>query len=163
MKDLFNQYAAYNAWATKKLLDAVNELSEEQQHAEITSSFNSLYKTFFHLWSAETIWWQRLQPQNSRIEGDPFQHSMKSLSEGLHDRDMEFLHWVNSQDENSFIQKIEYRNSRGEKFNEPLFQVLLHLFNHGTYHRGQIVTILRQLGLQKIPQTDFIAWVRIKH
>jgi len=41
-----------------------------------------------------------------------------------------------------------------------LFQILLHIFNHGTYHRGQLVTILQQLNIQNIPQTDFIVWTR---
>src|SRR6516165_6856812 len=157
MKELFDQYAGYNVWANKKLLDAVAELDEAQQHREIASSFNSLYKTFFHVWSAGTIWWLRFQQQNSPVSGDPFNHSMKTLSDGLQHLDMEWQGWVSSKDEANFIQKIEYRNSKGDKFHEPIYQVLLHLFNHSTYHRGQIVTMLRQLGLEKIPQTDFIA------
>ncbi|MGZ3851281.1 MAG: DinB family protein [Flavisolibacter sp.] len=40
--------------------------------------------------------------------------------------------------------------------------MLLHAFNHGTYHRGQLVNMLRQLGVDKIPGTDFIAWSRRK-
>jgi len=49
---------------------------------------------------------------------------------------------------------------KGEHFKQPIYKMLLHVFNHGTYHRGQIVNMLRQLGIEKIPQTDFIVWSR---
>jgi uncharacterized damage-inducible protein DinB len=57
---------------------------------------------------------------------------------------------------------FQYQNKKGEQFKQPLYQMLIHLFNHGTYHRGQIVTILHQLGIKKIPQMDFIVWSRKK-
>jgi uncharacterized damage-inducible protein DinB len=43
-----------------------------------------------------------------------------------------------------------------------VYQILLHLANHNTYHRGQLVNMLRQLGVEKIPQTDFVVWSRKK-
>jgi len=47
-------------------------------------------------------------------------------------------------------------------YKQPVCQMILHVFNHGTYHRGQLVNMLRQLGIEKIPQTDFIVWSRKK-
>ncbi len=65
--------------------------------------------------------------------------------------------------ENEFFQSIlTYRNLKGDQFSQPVYQVLHHIFNHSTYHRGQLVTMLRQVGLEKIPSTDFIAWARIE-
>ncbi len=58
---------------------------------------------------------------------------------------------------------FDYENSKGEQFKQPIFQMLLHVFNHGTYHRGQLVTMLRQLGVENIPATDFIVWSREKN
>jgi uncharacterized damage-inducible protein DinB len=53
---------------------------------------------------------------------------------------------------------LHYQNLRGEQFNVPVYMILHHVFNHCTYHRGQLVTMLRQLGVEKLPSTDFIAW-----
>jgi uncharacterized damage-inducible protein DinB len=57
---------------------------------------------------------------------------------------------------------FHYQNTKKEQFKQPIYQMLLHMFNHGTYHRGQLVTMLRQLGIQKLPSTDFIEWSRRK-
>jgi uncharacterized damage-inducible protein DinB len=55
-----------------------------------------------------------------------------------------------------------YRNSKKEQFKEPVYQVLMHVFNHATYHRGQMVTMMRQLDVKTIPATDFIVFSRNK-
>jgi uncharacterized damage-inducible protein DinB len=49
----------------------------------------------------------------------------------------------------------------GQAFEEPYDLLLTHIFNHSTFHNGQLVTILRALGVEKIPSTDFIFWVRL--
>jgi len=160
MKELLDQYARYNVWAHKKLLELINTLNIEQQHQEVASSFNSLYKTVFHVWGAETVWWRRLNKENSFIAGDPFNGSMINLSAGLEQLDAQCMNWVLGSDENGLKEKIAYNNSKGEKFDQPINKLLLQLFNHNTYHNGQIVTMLRQLEVEKIPQTDFITWTR---
>ncbi|MBL0200664.1 MAG: hypothetical protein IPP81_11105 [Chitinophagaceae bacterium] len=61
MKELLQQYAAYNIWATKLLTDRINKLSDEEINRQIISSFPSLYKTLQHMWLAEEVWWKRLK------------------------------------------------------------------------------------------------------
>ena len=61
MKELLQQYAAYNIWATQRILDVILALPEEKQLAEVPSSFNSLYRTVLHMWDAESGWWQRMK------------------------------------------------------------------------------------------------------
>ena len=56
MKELLQQYAAYNIWATKLLTDRINKLSDEEINRQIISSFPSLYKTLQHMWLAEEVW-----------------------------------------------------------------------------------------------------------
>jgi uncharacterized damage-inducible protein DinB len=62
--------------------------------------------------------------------------------------------------ENYFSYVFAYYNSKKEFFKQPVYEMLLHLFNHQTYHRGQIVTMMRQNGISKIPPTDFIVFSR---
>jgi len=163
MKELFVQYATYNTWANALLLNLVDSLSAEQQKTEIKSSFSSLYKTVLHQLDAESIWWQRIKLQERiDIPSQSFDGSMKDLSIRLLQQNRQWQEWVSNTNEHGFQHEFIYFNLKKERFKQPIYQMLLHLFNHGTYHRGQIVTMLRQLGIEKIPQTDFIVWSRKK-
>ena len=163
MKEIILQYAAYHQWANQLLLTTVLTLSEEQQQQEIRNSFSSVYKTVLHLLDAESIWWQRMKLQE-KIErpSDGFTGSMQTLSSLLQQQDRQWQEWVTAASEHALQHEFIYYNSRKERFKQPVYQMLLHLFNHGTYHRGQLVTMLRQLGVEKIPPTDFIVWSRKK-
>ena len=160
MKSLFTQYASYNLWAHQRLVTFMFGLTEEQRHQEIPSSFSSLYKTIFHVWTAETAWWQRMHGGQTMIKEDPFHGSFSLAVEALLAKDRDWLNWVSGKQDDFFSEIIEYKNLKGETFREYLFHILLHLFNHGTYHNGQLVTIFHQLGFEKIPATDFILWSR---
>lgn len=163
MKEIILPYATYHVWANQLLLTTVQSLTEEQQHAEVKSSFPSVYKTFLHLLDAESIWWQRLKLQEKiAVPSQDFSGDMQALSTRLQQQDKRWQEWVNGANENALLHEFIYFNSKKERFKQPVYQMLLHLFNHGTYHRGQVVTMLRQLGVEKIPPTDFIVWSRKK-
>jgi uncharacterized damage-inducible protein DinB len=163
MKELLKQFAAYNTWAHQKIADVILSLPEEKQMTEVPSSFNSLYKTLLHMWDTESSWWQRMK-LNERIivPGENFNGTTKDIVNGLMQQSRQWEEWVNNVSDMMLDHVFQYQNSRKEHFKQPLYQMLLHVFNHGSYHRGQLVNILRQLGVEKIPQTDFIVWSRKK-
>ena len=68
--------------------------------------------------------------------------------------------WVLASQEHQLLHVFQYQNLQRDVFKQPLYQMLVHLFHHGSYTRGQIVNILRQLEVDKIPSTDFIIWSR---
>jgi uncharacterized damage-inducible protein DinB len=163
MKEIFIQYAAYNLWANNQLLNVIEALPEEQQKANVKSSFSSLYETVLHLLDADTIWWQRLRLQEKIVRpSDGFDGGFADVSKLLQQQNKQWLEWVQNTNELGLQHEFIYLNSKKERFKQPVYQVLLHLFNHGTYHRGQLVTMLGQLGVEKIPPTDFILWTRKK-
>ena len=164
MKELLKQLAAYNIWANQKLIDLILALSEEKQIQEIPSSFKSLQSTLLHMWDAESIWWQRLK-LNERliIPSENFKGSTNDVINGLLNQSRQWFEWVNNANDVSIDHVFQYYNSKKEHFKSPVYQVILHVFNHGTYHRGQLVNMLRQLGVGKIPATDFIVWGRKKY
>jgi uncharacterized damage-inducible protein DinB len=163
MKELFIQFSAYNMWANHLLLDAILQLPEEKQHERVVSSFDSLYKTVLHIWDAECIWWQRMKLQERIVRpSESVSGKMKEVSDGLLHQNRQWNDWILSVQEHVLQHVFQYQNSKREQFKQPLYQMLLHLFNHATYHRGQIVTMLRELGIEKIPPTDFIVWSRKK-
>ena len=98
---------------------------------------------------------ERLERPSDRFTGD-----MATLNNQLLQQNRLWLEWVANATDPALQHEFIYYNSRKERFKQPVYQMLLHLFNHGTYHRGQLVTMLRQLGVEKIPQTDFIVWSR---
>lgn len=163
MNEVFVQYASYNTWANSQLLATIATSSEEQQQAQIKSSFPSLYKTVLHMLDAESIWWQRIKLQEYiDVPSKNFSGTMNELSAELLRQNKLWQEWVSGLNENGLQHEFIYMNSKKERLKQPVFQMLLHLFNHGTYHRGQIVTMLRQVGVEKIPATDFIVWTRKK-
>ncbi len=162
MKELLNQYAAYNLWANERLLNVALSLTDEQQQQLVESSFNSLHKTFLHLWDAESMWWQRIKLHENIISpSTAFNPSMKETATGLLNQSKEWKEWVENVKENMLHHEFKYYNTKREYFKNTIWQTLQHVFNHGTYHRGQVVNILHQLKVEKIPVTDFIAYVRL--
>lgn len=163
MKQLLQQYAAYNIWANNKLFDCINNLSDDQIQREITSSFPSLYKTVLHVLDAENIWWQRIKlAEHIEIPSENFTGSFGELIKKLNMQSAQWEAWVSNATENQLNHVFAYQNTKKEQFKQPVYEMLLHLFNHGTYHRGQLVTMLRQLGVEKIPPTDYIIFSRKK-
>ena len=162
MKELLQQYAAYNIWANKILFERINKLSEEQINKEIASSFPSVYKTAIHMWLAEEIWWQRLKlAEHIVLQSEKFTGSFADLCTHLAKQSQQWKEWVDAASDNQLNHVFAYvRNKEQNKM--AVHDLLLHLFNHATYHRGQLVTLLRQLGEDKIPATDFSAWGRLK-
>ena len=163
MKELLKQYAAYNIWASQRIFEVIIALPEEKQMAEVPSSFDSLYKTVLHMLDAENIWWQRMK-MNERITvpSENFTGSMKELSDTLLQQSRMWEEWVGNASDLSLEHVFQYYNNKKEHFKMPVYQMLHHVFNHGTYHRGQLINMLRQLDEKKVPQTDFSLWTRSK-
>ncbi|HEX4876154.1 MAG TPA: DinB family protein [Chitinophagaceae bacterium] len=163
MKELLLQYAAYNAWANRRIGETILLLPEAKHREELVSSFTSLYATVLHMWDAESGWWQRIKMQERVVfPHEHFTGDMKELMAGLLNQSTQWEEWVKGASELSLTHVFHYQNSKKELFRQPVYQVLQHVFNHSAYHRGQLVTLLRQLGEQKIPATDFIIWARQK-
>ncbi|MDP4282933.1 MAG: DinB family protein [Bacteroidota bacterium] len=163
MKQLFIQYAAYNLWANKILLDKLAIIPPEILFKETGSSFGTIYKTIVHLMNVESIWWQRMKLQEHvQLPGNETDTDFSEFSKKWLSISKEWSDWANEASENKMTFVFSYQNTRKEYFKQPVYEVLLHLFNHQTFHRGQIITLLRQNGIDKIPATDFIVFSRTK-
>jgi uncharacterized damage-inducible protein DinB len=161
VKTLMLQYARYNQWAHLRLFNLINSLSTDQIHADIPSSFSSLYKTVQHIWSAETLWLARLNQETIRISGDPFEGKMEKLSGSLAETDQKLTDWLERKQDDQLTENLNYTNIAGRSFVQPYDLLLAHIFNHNTYHNGQLVSMLRFSGIEKIPSTDFVVWTRL--
>jgi uncharacterized damage-inducible protein DinB len=94
------------------------------------------------------------------IPSKEFNPTMKEAVNGLLNQSREWSSWLNRVTVEQLQNQFHYKNLKGEAFTSDVWQVVHHLFNHGTYHRGQLVTMMRELGATEIPSTDFIYWYR---
>lgn len=163
MKEILQQLAAYNLWANQKLLDLILKLDENTQQQIVASSFPNLYATVLHMWDAESAWWQRMKlHEKLLIPSENFNPTMQEAANGLLQQNRMWIEWIDNASPAAIEHVFAYQNSRREQFKQPVYQMMLHVFNHGTYHRGQLITMLRALNIDKLPQTDFVIWTRKK-
>ena len=163
MKQIVTQYASYNLWANIVFIDYIKKLTNEQQHAFAASSFPSLFKTIVHMWETERNWLKRLQfEENIPVAGGEVNISFDEAAASLLKESASITAWINKATPEKIEHVVAYQNSKREQFKQPVFQILLHLFNHQTYHRGQLVSMFHQLQLGNIPNSDFISWSRMQ-
>lgn len=146
------------------MIEALMKLGDGQYDVEIASSFPSLRKTVYHTWSAEYIWLQRLQLAENPVwaEAD-FKGTFEDACNDWQSVSGTFVQFTERQyDDAAFTHVLQFYDRSKVSHKMPVNQVLQHVFNHSTYHRGQIVTMMRQAGAKDIPGTDFVIFARKK-
>lgn len=138
---------AYNRWANARMLGAVSEVSDEQYGRAVGGSFSTLRDTLAHLYGADWVWLERFGGRSPRAlpsgqqaptaevlreKWETVQDGWAALSGGLEPERMR--------------RSLEYQNLKGDALSYRTGEVLVHLVNHSTYHRGQVTTLMRQLG-----------------
>ncbi len=157
----FTKLADYNAWANHRLYQACEALSVNEYMRERASFFGSLHATLNHILVVDRIWIARMEGQTAPtlkldqiLYGDLIGLKVARIAEDEHIRIM-----AAGISEERLDQPLEYRNSRGDRFETPLRLVLGHFFNHQTHHRGQVHGLLSQTEVPP-PALDLIAFVR---
>jgi uncharacterized damage-inducible protein DinB len=149
---------SYHVWATKKLLVHLKSLSREVIQKEIQSVFPSVERTLFHLYEVEAVWFSRLKGEPALVDKKVFE-TIEECEMDFSDLHSEILEWLG--DMSDELVSVSYTTSKGEAFENTREEILKHLVNHGTYHRGNIAAMLWQLG-EKGVSTDYIYYLREK-
>jgi uncharacterized damage-inducible protein DinB len=146
----------YSAWATRRVLESIAPLSPEEVQRGLGNSFGGVHGTLTHIFQADAIWFDRLMgaPTGSLSKYTP--KADFSDWTPLLDR---YVNWAEGMTAAEWDRVVAYRNVKGEASQQPVWQIVLHIVNHATYHRGQITTMLRQLGRTPIG-TDLITYYR---
>jgi uncharacterized damage-inducible protein DinB len=160
MKEIALKYTAYNLWANRLLVDVLLSLPDEVVEKNLKGSFGSLRATAEHIWVAEHIWLQRLLmaekvgPPNENLPSnfETVCRAWLTCSEALHHFTEKIF------DDRGLLHEFHYYNIAGEQQKSSVWECLLHVANHGSFHRGQLVNYLRQSGVKTIPSTDFMAY-----
>lgn len=158
--DEIRQLFEFHRWANRRLLEAVAALTEEQFARDLGSSFPSVRDTLVHVLGAEWVWLTRWL--GSSPSGTPPEWKRLAYPELLRvweEMEAQQAAFVDGLTEERLDEVLAYRTLAGAPQESALWQMLRHVVNHGTYHRGQLTTMLRQLGGTP-PSTDLIQFYR---
>lgn len=150
----------YNAWANRRTLEAASALTKEQFTKKLGSSFSSVRDTLSHIYGVEWLWLERFQGRSpSAIPDDSEFDDIEHLKARWREFEPTLLNFVRGLRQEELDRVMEYKTMKFGVYRNPLWQSMQHLVNHGTYHRGQITTLLRQLGAEPI-STDLMHFYR---
>lgn len=151
----------YNYWARDRVLDASAALQPDQLTRDLGGSFPSVRDTLVHIYGAEWIWcerWHGAAPASRPSAADfPDVPAVAMAWSGLEQRIRGF---VGGLDEVGIERTIHYHLLSGQAGASRVWEMVQHVVNHGTYHRGQVTTMLRQLGAAPPKSLDLIAFYR---
>jgi uncharacterized damage-inducible protein DinB len=156
LRELFD----YNYWARDRQLDACAALADEQFLRPMGNSFSSVRDVLAHLIFAEWVWLERwlgrspTQADKQQVAADKFP-TLASVRERWSAIEGNMRLYLAGLDEQTLSRSLTYTNWRGQVCTYPLGQTMFHLANHQTYHRGQVTTLLRQLGAEA-PAVDYL-------
>jgi uncharacterized damage-inducible protein DinB len=162
MKTHFAMMARYNAWANARLFRMAGTLADELYRKEVGAYFKSLHGTLNHLLVADRIWMRRLTGSGDhpdKLNAIVFD-DLSSLHAARADQDRRIIAFVQGLAEPAFEEALEYRMLNGAPQRQPRREILAHLFNHQTHHRGQAHAILTVLGVAEPDPLDLLIMQR---
>lgn len=159
-KDDFVRLLDYTKWANHRALRASALLGSDDFKKDLGSSHGGVRGTLVHMLSAEWIWLERFKgvsPPRMFDEGEfP---DVIALRERWVTIEEHREAWLGALAPDGVEQVVRYQNTRGEVFKAPLWQLVQHVVNHSSYHRGQVTTLLRLLGSRPV-NSDMVSWDR---
>jgi uncharacterized damage-inducible protein DinB len=151
----------YHYWARDRALDACAPLTPEQFTRDLGSSFRSVRDTLAHLYAAEWNWHSRWQGTSPTALFPPEQFpDVASLRAPWVEHEHKVRAFVEGLGETGINRLFEYKMLNGKPGASVFWQMLQHVVNHASYHRGQVTTMLRQLGAEPARSMDMIAFYR---
>jgi uncharacterized damage-inducible protein DinB len=151
----------YHYWARDRMLDAVAALDSDQYLKDLGNSFKSVRDTVVHTYGAEWIWYSRWIGHSPAALPDPAAFpDLASVRIPWIAQEAKIRLFVGSLGPNGLDRLIKYRTLSGEPSQSAFGQMLQHVVNHASYHRGQVTTMLRQLGAPGPKSQDMISFFR---
>lgn len=149
----------YSGWASRKLVDAAAQLSPEERVRPMGVSHESVQKTLGHIYAADRAWYVRTVDPSSPVPPLGELHSMETLTGDWRELQEKWEAWADSLTDADLERQFDYKLRDGTAGHAAVKNVVFHVVNHATLHRGQVMALLRQLGV-KPPATDLIFYYR---
>lgn len=155
--DTLRQQLDYTTWATNRLMEAAKQLTPEELTRDFGASEKNVVGTLAHIYAADRVWLGRIQgnpPAAFITDADRDFGLLQREWPGLLDR---WKKWATPLSDEDILGKLTYKSMLGGERTTPLWQITLHVVNHGTHHRGQVSGFLRAMG-KTPPQLDLIRY-----
>lgn len=156
MKNLIDRFLRYNHWANERLTSWLLTLDRSYLYTKTGSSFGTIDRTLQHILDAQ-IYWHTLLVTGRILEfnSPSREHAVDEVIAELNSSSQQLIESLTSLKEGQLAERIQVSDSRQSRY-----EYILHLVNHGSYHRGQVVTTCRALGVTgEIPVTDYDAYL----
>jgi uncharacterized damage-inducible protein DinB len=158
--DALRTHLDYTAWASTRLVAAASGLTPEELTRDFGTADHSVLGTLVHVYAADRIWL-------SRIRGNPparFIDPEKDMRLDVLQNDWpklldEWGSWAAGLTGESAATRLSYKDMKGNAYETPVWQIILHVVNHATHHRGQVSGFLRAMG-HTPPPLDLMAYYR---
>ena len=155
MKEETIQLLRYHNWANLTLLNRMKELPPETFTKKLGGPFPSIAATLQHIYTVDQQWFNRINPEDLLNNNDLI--SIEETVEKFLELSENIINFI--QNNYDSLLEIHYVNSKNEQFRKSIDELVRHITNHGTYHRGNISTMIRQQGYEGI-STDYIFFLR---
>jgi uncharacterized damage-inducible protein DinB len=152
----------FNAWANRRVVSAVAAITPEQFTEELGSSFSSVRDTLAHILGVEWVWLERLEGRSPGAIPEAKEYAdIASLRERWTELEAKMQNYLHGLTQTELEEMIDYKTLSFGMGKNSRWQMIHHVVNHGTYHRGQVIAMLRQLGAKGVG-TDLITFYREK-
>lgn len=158
-KAYFTELARYNNWTDNIIIEWLNQIGDEQWEQTIPSSFSSIRQTAIHLVSAKKIWidfWTKTP--NPVYLSAGFNGTKNELIVLWQQVSLDLKTFIDNFPEENYLHPVTFIYPNGKEAQMPFWQTFPHFINHATYHRGQLVTLLRQAGFTQFSNTDLLTY-----
>jgi uncharacterized damage-inducible protein DinB len=153
----FKDLMAYNIWANSKTISWLNTLTEEQWTRPQESSFPTIRDTALHVLGAEYIWLQRLCDVNETVWIPAvFTGINAEIIDAWQKASLDLERFLETFKLENLWDTVTFKRINGEVKELKNFEIFSHVVNHSTYHRGQLVTMLRQVGFTEVSSLDLM-------
>jgi uncharacterized damage-inducible protein DinB len=157
--DTLRLHLDYHAWASRRLLDTADKLTPAELSRDFKTSDKNVLETLAHIFGADRIWLARVKGESPTTLLAPEDRHLGVLIEQWPAIQQRWKEWAAPLSDQNVQARIPYRDLKGNAWEQPLWQILLHVVNHGTHHRGQVSGFLRAMGHNPQP-LDLIAFYR---
>jgi uncharacterized damage-inducible protein DinB len=157
--DTLRLHLDYSAWASNRLLSVAATLTPEELTRDFKTSDKNVLDTLVHVFAADRIWLSRIRGSAPTTFINPEDRQLAVLQNAWPALQQQWKQWAVPLTDHDVPAKIAYRDLKGNPWEQPLWQIVLHVVNHGTHHRGQASGFLRAMG-HPPPALDLIAFYR---
>ena len=164
MKSHFSMLARYNAWANARLYAHASSLSDEAYRRDVGAYFKSLHATLTHILVADRIWLHRLTGTGERpkaLNAILFE-DLASLRAARVAEDRRIADFVDGLAPDDIQRELTFQSLKGAPHSQPIGEILAHVFNHQTHHRGQAHAILTQVGVAEPDSLDLFMMLQLE-